>query len=54
MNFLRLVTIGLAIVLGAESVAAACPTADQVDRFVRDWKSKAPDQQGAPGAFWGQ
>jgi 2-keto-4-pentenoate hydratase len=50
MNFLRLVIIGLAIVLGAESVAAACPTADQVDRFVKDWKSKAPTGALAAGA----
>ena len=40
MNFIRLVSIGLAVVLSAAQADAACFSPDQVDRFVKDWKAK--------------
>ena len=42
MNFIRLVSTGLAVVLSAAQTVAACSSPDQVDRFVKDWKAKTP------------
>jgi 2-keto-4-pentenoate hydratase len=50
MNFIRLLSIGLAIVLYAAQANAACPSPDQIDRFVKDWKAKAPTAAMAAGA----
>ncbi len=50
MNFIRLVSIGLAVVLSAAQADAACSSPDQVDRFVKDWKAKTPTGAMAAGA----
>jgi 2-keto-4-pentenoate hydratase len=50
MNFIKLLSIGLAIVLYAAQANAVCPSPDQIDRFVKDWKSKAPTGALAAGA----
>jgi 2-keto-4-pentenoate hydratase len=50
MSLIRLVSIGLVIFLNAAQATAACPSADQIDRFVKDWKSKAPTAAMAASA----
>ena len=42
-------SIGLVIVLNAAQATAACPSTDQIDRFVKDWKAKAPTAAMAAG-----
>jgi 2-keto-4-pentenoate hydratase len=50
MSLIRLVSVGLVIFLNAAQATAACPSADQIDRFVKDWKSKAPTAAMAASA----
>ena len=50
INTIRLVSIGLVIVLNAAQATAACPSTDQIDRFMKDWKAKAPTAGMAAGA----
>ena len=50
INTIRLVSIGLVIVLNAAQATAACPSTDQIDRFIKDWKAKAPTAAMAAGA----